>query len=260
MRDPAALERDVDYALQVAVNWMAHMRRIGFSLAGTKILELGPGSDFGPQLIFASHGAKVSVADRFLAAWDEQYHPQFYRMLRARWNGPAGGLDAVIAANGYPSEAIGQIARSAEQLDHIGDASFDLVLSNAVLEHVQDLPQVARNLARITRSPGSNMHQIDFCDHGARSRPLEFLLLSNREQEASFKRMHGELGNRQRASEANSHFQAAGFVVETIEKNGLVDENYLREFLPRLRQSRSAYRDWPVEDLRIIGALFTLRK
>jgi SAM-dependent methyltransferase len=259
-RYPATLEGGVDYAIQVATNFMAHFRRTGFLLAGSKILELGPGIDFGAQLIFASHGAQVAVADRFLAPWDSDYHPQFYRLLRSRWSGPAGALDAVIAASGYPEHAIRRIACSGEQLGHISSASFDLVLSNAVLEHVQDLQRIAINLGRVTKSPGLNLHQIDFRDHKDFSEPLEFLLLSNREQEVSFERMHGELGNRLRASEAISHFQAAGFVVDAIEKNGLVDENYLREFLPRLRQSRSAYRDWPAEDLRIIGALFTLRK
>jgi len=259
-RDPAALERDVGYALQIAVNQMAHIQKIGFSLAGKKILELGPGSDFGPQLIFASLGAKVTVADRFLAPWDQHYHPQFYRMLRARWDGPAPALDAVIEANGYPSEAIGQIALAGEQLNRVPAGSFDFVLSNAVLEHVHDLPQVARNLALITRSPGLNMHQIDFRDHSDFSRPLEFLLLSDRAHAEIFRRRNGECGNRLRASEASLHFQAAGFAVDAIEQNGLADENYLREFLPRLRQSRSVYRDWPAEDLRIISALFTLRK
>ena len=186
-RDPAALERDVAYAVQVAVNWMKHMRRVGFSLPGANILELGPGTDFGPQLIFASHGAKVTVADRFLSPWDDHYHPQFYRMLRARWDGPAAALDAVIAANAYPLQAIGRIAQSGEELD-LPAGSFDLVLSNAVLEHVQDLPRVAENLARITKSPGLNMHQIDFRDHADFSRPLEFLLLTDREYGTIFKR------------------------------------------------------------------------
>jgi hypothetical protein len=190
---------------------MRHFQRTGFVLAGSKILELGPGIDFGAQLIIASQGARVTVADRFLAPWDSAYHPQFYRKLRARWDGPAGALDAVIAANGYPEQAIGRIARSGEQLGSVPAASFDLVISNAVLEHVQDLKRVAHNLARITKSPGLNLHQIDFRDHKDFSRPLEFLLLSEREQSASFKSSHGEFGNRLRASQSISYFEAAGF-------------------------------------------------
>jgi hypothetical protein len=260
VRDPARLERDVDYALQVAVNYMGHLRRARFVLEGANILELGPGGDFGAQLIIASHGAKVTVADRFLAPWDSNYHPQFYRLLRSRWGGPAEALDAVIAANAHVPHAIGQIALSAEQIDGIPAAQFDLILSNAVLEHVQDLTQVAFNLARITRSPGINLHQIDFRDHRDFSQPLEFLLASDREQEKTFRRMHGELGNRLRASEATSCFKAAGFSIDEADPGELVAEDYFRELLPRLRSAHSKYRNWPMEDLRILGALFLLRK
>src|SRR5262249_16419077 len=117
------------------------------------------------------------------------------------------------------------------------------------------------NLARITKSPGLNLHQIDFRDHKDFSRPLEFLLLSKREQSLRFKSSHGQYGNRLRASQSVSYFQAAGFRVEDVHVTDRVEPNYFGEFLPRLRASQdSAYQDWPVEDLEIIGALLTLRK
>jgi hypothetical protein len=258
--DPAFLDRDVGYAMQVARNYLNQLQSANFSLANARILELGPGHEFGAQLLIASHGAHVTVADRFLAPWDENYHPFFYRTLRARWPGPAGALDAVIDAGGYPDRVIGRIPVSAEQLGRYGSARFDCVLSNAVLEHVENLRRVAENLAQLTKSPGLNLHQIDFRDHRDQSRPLEFLLLSARKQRDLFRSRHGEPGNRLRLKEAIAIFEAAGFTCAPPENQSFCDDAYLAEFLPQLRRSQSDYVDWPVEDLRVIGARLVLRK
>jgi hypothetical protein len=259
-QDPALLDRDVDYAMQVARNYLGQLESAGFSLSNARILELGPGPEFGAQLLIASHGADVTVADRFLAPWDDKYHPDFYRKLRSRWPGPSGALDAVIDAGGYPERAIGRIPLSAEQLGTYGRSQFDCVLSNAVLEHVEELSRVAKNLLQLTKSPGLNQHQIDFRDHRDQSRPLEFLLLSEREQRTLFRSRNGETGNRVRLKQAIAIFEAAGFSVERTENKSLCNETYFAGFLPRLRRSGSAYANWPVEDLRVIGARLVLRK
>jgi hypothetical protein len=139
----------------------------------------------------------VTVADRFLAPWDDTYHPRFYRALQARWHGLSGAIAAVIDANGYPERTIRQLSKSAEELGTVSQR-FDCVISNAVLEHVHDMRQVADSLARITRSPGVNLHQVDFGDHTneGRTKPLEFLLWSERQHTATFRSMHGQCGNR----------------------------------------------------------------
>jgi SAM-dependent methyltransferase len=258
-RDPAALEQSVAYALQVAHSYLRQLQGTGLALRGSKLLELGPGSDFGPQLILAGHGLEVAVADRFLAPWDDAWHPQFYRLLRARCDGPTEALDAVIAAGFYPDGVLRQIPRSAEQLDQMPDR-FDCILSNAVLEHVADLGLAARNLARITKPSGVNLHQIDFHDHRYVDRPLEFLLLTAKQQERLFHYWHGETGNRVRLKEAVATFREAGFSACTIDNRSFADEAYMAAFMPRLRRSASPYRDWEAGDLRILGARLVLGK
>ena len=157
-------------------NYLNLLAERGIALRNTRILELGPGLDFAPQLALAGYGAQVMVADRFLAKWNSTYHREFYRRFKARWNGPSLGLDAVIAAGGYLPEVITCIAQPAERLTSIADAFCDVVVSQAVLEHVYDLPAVCRSLSRVTRSGGYGIHQIDFRDHWDFDRPLEFLL------------------------------------------------------------------------------------
>src|SRR5207253_2800955 len=104
---------------------------------------------FGPALLLAGQGARITVADRFLASWDDPYHPAFYRALRAGWNGPAAALDRVIMSGSYDGW-LTLLAEPAEHLASLADSSIDLVLSHSVLEHVFDLPAVCGELARIT--------------------------------------------------------------------------------------------------------------
>ena len=258
-RDASALERDVRYAVQVAESMFETISGLGLELPGLRVLELGPGHNFGPQLLLAGHGARMTLTDRFLAPWDETYHPAFYRALRARWTGPAPALDRVIGAGGY-GDTLTLLAEPAERLS-VADASFDLVLSNAVLEHVFDLPAVCREMARITRLDGVNLHQIDFRWHRAGfARPLGFLLQTEARFRRDFAGDHGECGNRWRASEVAALFRSAGFEVLRTAVTETADDQELARFLPKLRRSRSPYRTWPAEDLRILGARVELRR
>lgn len=254
-----SIPADVDYALQQAQTHFAVAQGLGIDISRASILELGPGLSFAPQLAFAGHGARVAVADRFLARWHPDYHPEFYRQFRARWHGPVAALDKVIAADGYPPDLITCVDRPAEQLSDLPGERFDLIISNAVLEHVTDLPAVARALAALTRTGGANSHQIDFGDHLNRVSPLEFLtrgdvgfLLEN------FR--HPSQGNRRRLSECVAAFERAGFAIERTEANGFAADAYLEAFLPRLRNSRSRYRDWSADDLRVLGARICFRR
>ena len=47
----------------------------------------------------------------------------------------------------------------AHSMGEVPDASVDVVISNAVLEHVGQLPQAARELFRITAAGGEGFHR-----------------------------------------------------------------------------------------------------
>jgi SAM-dependent methyltransferase len=61
-----------------------------------------------------------------------------------------------------------------------GGAPVDLVLSNSVLEHVDDLAGTAADLARVTAPGGQNFHFIDLRDHFFKH-PFEMLCYSERQ-------------------------------------------------------------------------------
>ena len=263
---PEAVQRDVEYALGTARIWIHFLPGNEGFLKGKKILEIGPGVNLGNILALASHGAEVLVVERFLSPWDPDYHPKFYALLRDRLKElcPRSDLtllDAILAQGGYPPDRITVYTSSLEELAGVPDQSVDLTLSNAVFEHLYDLESAFAHLARITRPGGLGLHQVDFRDHRDYSRPLEHLLFSDREFSREFKERHGECGNRFRPREMQKSFEQVGFEVIRFMPNLYAEEEYLTDFMERLRQARkSRYCDFQAEDLQEISGLFTIVK
>lgn len=61
-----------------------------------------------------------------------------------------------------------------------GGEPVDLVFSNSVMEHVDDVARTARDLARVTAPGGQNFHFIDLRDHFFKH-PFEMLCYSERQ-------------------------------------------------------------------------------
>ena len=76
------IDRAATYVLAVLDSYQNIFKRLGLSPKGLTILELGPGADFGAQLILASMGAKMILADRFLTQLDPTIIPAY--MLKSR--------------------------------------------------------------------------------------------------------------------------------------------------------------------------------
>jgi SAM-dependent methyltransferase len=254
------LDDDVSYALQLSKGHLELLARYDQRLEGLCVFELGPGANWAPQLVMASLGARVSVADRFPVPWDNDYHPAFYRAFRAGWNAPLPAVDRVLNAGAHSPQVISTFANPAEDLADVSPAAFDLVISNAVLEHVYSLPAVCREMARVTAPGGLNMHQIDFRDHYDSVRQLDFLIIPDDEYSLEFERSNGERGNRLRPSEARLLFEQNGFELVDFEVNDRCKPRYFEEFVPRLRVSKSRYRHWPRDDLLILSGRLVLRK
>jgi len=122
------------------------------------------------------------------------------------------------------------------------DRSIDIVLSNAVLEHVFDPLAVCNELARVTRLGGFNLHQIDLRWHRVGfARPLDFLLQGEARFQRDFIGDHCETGNRWRASEWHALFRRASFEILQVTTTETIDAAILARFLPKLRRSRSPH-------------------
>jgi SAM-dependent methyltransferase len=258
-RDARSIPEDADYAVGYARGLIAVMEHQGIPVAGARVLELGPGVNLGPQLILASLGAEVIVADPYLAVWDPAYHPPLYAALAEQWTGPVDALHAATAAGSHEA-GLTTRKEPAEDLVSIPSGSIDFVFSNAVLEHIVDIAKVSSETARVTRAGGLACHTIDLRDHRNFERPLEHIIHGDRFFGALVRLIGFELGNRLRSIEFWAAFEGAGWRIVERHVTMTADPAYLAEATARLRRGSSPYRDWPAEDLSRIGVQFILRK
>ena len=257
------IQQAFEYANSVAGSYFHVFKRCGVSAEGLNFLELGPGQEFGAQLVLASMGAKVTLADPFLSEWDPDFHPELYRMLSENWPNANAELKKALAGQSHAATSLVLLREPAEALKSISDGCMDFVYSNAVLEHVVDMGRVAHELARVSKVGACSAHQIDWRDHHDFSRPLEHLALSDDDflQVADADGWRFEYGNRLRSIEYRAFFESAGFEVIEVEINSRADSDYIANVLPRLRACRaSSYANWPVDDLARIGGRFYVRK
>jgi len=261
----AAIARDVDYAFRIGREYLALVASMGEKVGGQTVLELGPGYNLGSLMLLACAGARPIAADRFPVLWDAAYHPAFYTALQQRITESGLGLDVtpltqLLKQGGHGAPVIRVVAGSAEALDEIADGAVDIVLSNAVLEHLQDPAQAFAQLRRITRANGLGLHQVDFRDHRDFDRPLEYLLLDTATFETMFAERHGECGRQLRPQQMAQLLAQAGFSITRFEPNIDAPAAYLANFMPRLQASaNSAYRDWSAADLQAVSGRFYVR-
>ncbi|CAA7619607.1 hypothetical protein MTBSS4_250022 [Magnetospirillum sp. SS-4] len=256
--DTTALKEAVEYCMTVARGHLGLPRSRGMDMNGRTVLELGPGDTLGEPLLLASAGARMIVADRFVARWDEERRP-FYQMLRDQWDGPTAPLDRVLAQGSFEG-VMTVLAEPAECLAGIADGQVELALSNAVLEHLYDLEAAAGELWRVSAPGAWHFHQIDLRDHKDFERPLEYLLYDAETYRKIQDHNQYERGCQWRASEFRAAFEARGFEVVELDINGRAEDAYLADLRPRLHAAASRYAHWPSEDLMITGARFVLRR
>ena len=253
------VEADCGYAIDYILAYERFLGYFGLPAVGTTILELGPGRNFGPQLVMADRGAKMILADLYLTGFGRPYHPALYRTLNARLPSPCRLLE--VAQEGYDATPLVLLHEPAEALRSVESGSVDFVYSNATLEHVFDVARTAQETARVMREGGVAAHQIDLRYHFHDfQRPLDHLVVDDDEFLAEATASRWICGNRLRSIEFIGHFESAGLRLVERETNMLCDKDYFVDAVRRLRASSSSYRRWPIDDLQRISARLYLRK
>lgn len=252
------IDEAVEYALSLTQGYLENFKKRCINLDGLRLLEIGPGKDFAPQLVLASCGAQVTVADKYLSAWDPEYHPDFYAQFLQRWNGPSAAVKSVLQAGSY-SGTIRTICEPVERLRSLETGFFDYVQSNAVLEHVVSTRKAVSELARITKPGGIQAHQVDFRDHRNFDRPLDVLLLNRPSYRRLRRSTGGENGTAMRMPELIEQFTRY-FWVWDVRISCAAEHRYVDEIRQRL-PPESPYRRWPTEALRqTSGCIWLARK
>jgi len=251
------VDEAVEYAVSVTQVYRDNFRKRSVGLDGLRYLEVGPGKDFAPQLVLASCGALVTVADKYLSAWDPEYHPHFYAQFLRRWNGPSTAVELALRKGGY-SGIITTLCEPIERMPSLAAGSFDYVQSNAVLEHVISISHAVSELARITKPGGIHAHQVDFRDHRNFDRPLDLLLLNRTSYRRLRRSSGGAHGTSMRMPELIEQFTRY-FWIWDISLSASADHQHVEEIRKGL-PADSPYRSWSSEVLRQTSARIWLAR
>lgn len=155
----------VEYCRNIYKLYLAHLGD-GLELKGKKVLEVGPGRSLGISLLFILGGAKkVYAIDRFncLSLRDDLV----LKHLSPKYE--------------YYMKQIEYVTLSIEYLNDKKIGKVDLIVSNAVMEHVNDLEHTFRNLYSLLSPFGIMIHKVDLRAHNRflKGGPLWFLKYSN---------------------------------------------------------------------------------
>ncbi len=261
------IRADARYAYEIAQGYIGKFVDGVSAITGKSILELGPGINFGTALILICLGAKqVTVSDRFLARFDEEYHSRVYREIITILQGAEKSLDVspifeCLETKSHNIKQLIAVESPLEELAELFPDEFDVTFSNAVFEHLYEPLQAFENLYRCMATGAIGSHQVDFRDHRDFDRPLEFLLLD----ELSFYRLmqdaNCEFGNRIRPFQMQAMFEKVGFRKVSLDINMTASHEYMEDLTTRLKKSRfSTYSEVDPDLLVALSGNFLLQK
>jgi SAM-dependent methyltransferase len=190
-------------------------------LQGLRVLEYGPGDILGVALLFYAHGAaQVQCVDRFPLENASAKNLEVYRALLAslpagaRARGDAAFQTPGDPASGFRPECVGYRITPDGLAGEA--AAFDLIVSRAVLEHVNSLDATLHDVGRGLRSGGLSLHSVDLRSHNLdRDVPLDFLTWP----EWLYKMMYSHKGfpNRLRVADYRRAIAATGLELLSME-------------------------------------------
>lgn len=213
-----------------------------------QIVEYGPGDIPGAALLLAGLGAKsILCADRFALLRFDDYQRSVIKELSALLPDDASRrrLDACFKTPGHFDSGLADtvIKYVVTPSGLVGrEAVADIVLSRAVLEHVDDLPATFMDMAHALRPGARAIHKVDLKSHGLHRRNrLDFLTWPERLWGMMFSSKGAP--NRLRLDRYRELAPRAGLVVERIEVCERADAEELRQIRPHLAKPFKALSD-----------------
>lgn len=187
-RGDAALESAGDIAEYFLQCFDDYLPRLGVTrddaparFDGCTVIEYGPGDLPGVAALFVAHGARrVYCIDRFAMVHLDAKNLEVLRCLQRLLPEPQASRIASLVKTG-PS---GQPVMDGDRIEYVVrphgfsglDSVADLVISRAVLEHVDDLEGTFRDMRAALKPGCPALHLVDLRSHGLHRRnPLDFL-------------------------------------------------------------------------------------
>jgi len=230
-------------------------------LAGKVVLEYGPGDILGVALMMKAFGAqKVYCVDRFALARVSEFNAKVLRIILEEMEPERRSIaDQCFNHAGEPES--GFRAACVEYLiDPQGlgrfDGNIDLIISRAVLEHVNNLQASLVDMHAALRSGGLAVHLVDLRSHGMhRKNILDFLNWSP----FAWHLMHSNKGvpNRIRVGRYRQVVSEVGFKLLALDPSIEADLAVVREARPDLA---APFQDLDDEELRCMAFWMSLKK
>lgn len=229
-------------------------------LSGKRVLEYGPGDVPGVALLMVAYGAEsVTCVDRFPLVTLSPKNIEIMKLLLESLTGePRQRAADCFLKNGQPSSGFSPRIHYLVRPSGLSGlhAAFDLVISRAVLEHVNDLSATFADMYQALRNDGVAVHEVDLKSHGLhRLNPLDFLTWPSR----LWLWMYGHKGvpNRLRVNHYREVILDSGFETILMRPTLLAQEYDVIDVRPHLA---SPFRDISDEDLSWLGFWMVLRK
>ena len=262
---PASAEEIADYFIACFDEYFEHLgiakADIGSWLNGRTVLEYGPGDVLGVALLFHAHGAAaVHCVDRFPLAKRSDFNVRVYARLLETLDGPARSRAAgafVVdgdPASGFRPEAVAYHVRPNGLSGRAGH--YDLVVSRAVLEHVNDLEKTMADVATALKDDGISIHQVDLKSHGLdRYQPFDFLTWPDPVYRVMFS--HKGFPNRWRVDKYRDVARRVGLSLLRLVPTGRLAEEQVALIAPKVAPR---FRAVPPDELGWLGFWMTLRR
>lgn len=187
-----SLEKSVSYIDMVYREYIGYSGLGAEGFRGSRILEVGPGDNFGVALkLLAAAGAeKVVCLDKFYSERNVDQQTRIYRELRKQLSADEARVfdESIKLDNGIdlnPERLQYIYGHGIEEADQILEpGSFNFILSRAVIHNVYDIERGFEAMDRLLAPGGYMLHKIDLSDENMFSsrgmHPLTFLTIPER--------------------------------------------------------------------------------
>lgn len=186
-----SLEKSVSYIERVYSEYLEYSGLAPEAFRGKRLLEVGPGDNFGVALKFLVAGAeKVVCLDKFYSERHLDQQTRIYLELKKQLSPEEVVVfeDSIKLDNGIdlnPDRLHYIYGHGIEEADQILEpGSFDFILSRAVIHNVYEIDRGFEAMDRLLAPGGYMLHKIDLSDENMFSsrgmHPLTFLTIPER--------------------------------------------------------------------------------
>jgi len=186
-----SLEQSISYIDRVFREYLEFAGLGPEALRGKRVLEVGPGDNFGVALKFlASGAAKVVALDKFYSERNVEQQTRIYQELKKQLTAEQTRMFDECITLGENIELNGERLNyiygfGIEEADEILEPeSFDFIVSRAVMHNVYNIERGFEAMDGLLASGGYMLHKIDLSDENMFSsrgmHPLTFLTIPER--------------------------------------------------------------------------------